>query len=230
MDFTQFFQNILVNWQNTLFFTQMNPSSAFIVILLIVMSIISWYLIFRKIAQFFLLFHQARRWQQFLSEQIKQNNPLVVPPRSFFSNPFATVFERTQATLATYSDKMQVSEWITRTLRMELQQEKIRLETGLNWLASIGSTAPFLGLLGTVLEIYMVLKGLGGSHAVSLDVIAPPIGNALILTAMGLAVAIPAALGYNALLRLHRVFLNRLDNFGHQLHIFLILKEKIRDE
>jgi len=230
MDFTQFFQNILVNWQNSLFFPKMSPSSALIVILLIVMSMISWYLIFRKIAQFLLFFYQARRWQQFLSEQIQQNNRLATPPRSFFSNPFATVFQRTQATLATYPEKMLMTEWITRTLRMELQQEKIRLETGLNWLASIGSTAPFLGLLGTVLEIYMVLKGLGESHAISLEVIAPPIGNALILTAIGLAVAIPAALGYNALLRLHRVFLNRLDNFGHQLHIYLILKGVTRDE
>jgi len=230
MDFTQFFQNILVNWQNSLFFPKMSSSSALIVILLIVMSMISWYLIFRKIAQFLLFFYQARRWQQFLSEQIQQNNRLATPPRSFFSNPFATVFQRTQATLATYPEKMLVTEWITRTLRMELQQEKIRLETGLNWLASIGSTAPFLGLLGTVLEIYMVLKGLGESHAISLEVIAPPIGNALILTAIGLAVAIPAALGYNALLRLHRVFLNRLDNFGHQLHIYLILKGVTRDE
>jgi len=230
MDFTQFFQNILVNWQNSLFFPKMSPSSALIVILLIVMSMISWYLIFRKIAQFLLFFYQARRWQQFLSEQIQQNNRLATPPRSFFSNPFATVFQRTQATLATYPEKILVTEWITRTLRMELQQEKIRLETGLNWLASIGSTAPFLGLLGTVLEIYMVLKGLGESHAISLEVIAPPIGNALILTAIGLAVAIPAALGYNALLRLHRVFLNRLDNFGHQLHIYLILKGVTRDE
>jgi len=230
MDFTQFFQNILVNWQNSLFFPKMSSSSALIVILLIVMSMISWYLIFRKIAQFLLFFYQARRWQQFLSEQIQQNNRLATPPRSFFSNPFATVFQRTQATLATYPEKMLVTEWITRTLRMELQQEKIRLETGLNWLASIGSTAPFLGLLGTVLEIYMVLKGLGESHAINLEVIAPPIGNALILTAIGLAVAIPAALGYNALLRLHRVFLNRLDNFGHQLHIYLILKGVTRDE
>jgi len=230
MDFTQFFQNILVNWQNSLFFPKMSPSSALIVILLIVMSMISWYLIFRKIVQFLLFFYQARRWQQFLSEQIQQNNRLATPPRSFFSNPFATVFQRTQATLATYPEKILVTEWITRTLRMELQQEKIRLETGLNWLASIGSTAPFLGLLGTVLEIYMVLKGLGESHAISLEVIAPPIGNALILTAIGLAVAIPAALGYNALLRLHRVFLNRLDNFGHQLHIYLILKGVTRDE
>jgi len=230
MNFTELFQNILVNWQNLLFFPKMNPSSAFIVFLLIAMSITSWYLIFRKIAQFILLFHQSLRWQQFLSEQIKQNSGLAAPPRSFFAHSFAIVFYRIQATLATYPREILVSEWINKTLRMELQQEKIRLETGLNWLASIGSTAPFLGLLGTVLEIYMVLKGLGGNHSISLDVIAPPIGNALILTAMGLAVAIPAVLGYNALLRLHRIFLHRLDNFGHQLHIYLILNGVARDE
>lgn len=224
MDLTKFLPDILTNVQDTTFLSSLNPVSSLLLVLLILMSLISWYVILRKILQLLLFFYYARQWQQFLALLIIQNNNSAKLPRLLFANPFTTLFHHTQATLAGYPAVILTSEWISRTVRMELQQEKIRLETGFSWLASVSSTAPFLGLLGTVIEIYITLNGLGGGSTVSLDIIAPPIGHALILTATGLAVAIPAALGYNALLRLQRIFLGRLDNFGQQLHIYLILK------
>ncbi|MEZ5672923.1 MAG: MotA/TolQ/ExbB proton channel family protein [Thiotrichaceae bacterium] len=224
MDLTEFLLNIFHKTPDTMFISSLNPMSAFILVLLIIMSLSSWYVIFRKISQLLLFFYYRPRWQQFLVIQIKLNNELLKQPTTLFSNPFATLFHYTQTTLAGYPAAILTPEWIARTVRMGLQQEKIRLETGLSWLASISSTAPFLGLLGTVIEIYITLNGLGGENRMSLDVIAPPIGHALILTATGLAVAIPAALGYNALLRLQRIFWAQLDNFGQQLHILLILK------
>jgi biopolymer transport protein ExbB len=230
MDLTAFLSNMFGNILPTDFTTALNPASTLILMLLIVMSLISWYVIFRKMGQLLLFLYYARRWQQFLAMQIKQNNSLVKPPRTLFTNPLTTLFFHLQTTLSSYPVTLHTPEWIMRTLRMALLQEKIRLETGLSWLASISSTAPFLGLLGTVIEIYMTLKGLGSGSTVSLEVIAPPIGHALILTATGLAVAIPAALGYNALLRLQRIFLGHLDNFSHQLHIYLILKEHYSDK
>lgn len=91
------------------------------------------------------------------------------------------------------------------------------MERGLTVLASIGSTAPFVGLLGTVWGIYHALLAIGISGQGTLDKVAGPVGEALIMTAIGLAVAIPAVLGYNVLARRNRVALCQLDAFGHDV-------------
>ncbi|MCL2589741.1 MAG: MotA/TolQ/ExbB proton channel family protein [Betaproteobacteria bacterium] len=111
------------------------------------------------------------------------------------------------------------SEFFTRSLRQGIEKETEQLERGLTMLASIGSTAPFVGLFGTVWGIYHALLSIGLSGQGTLDKIAGPVGEALIMTAIGLAVAIPAVLGYNALVRRNRVVLSRLDAFGHDLLI-----------
>jgi biopolymer transport protein ExbB len=108
-------------------------------------------------------------------------------------------------------------EFLTRALRQGIDEEAERLERGLSLLASIGSTAPFVGLFGTVWGIYHALIAIGLSGQGTLDKVAGPVGEALIMTAIGLAVAIPAVLGYNALTRRNRIVLGRLDAFGHDL-------------
>ncbi len=110
-----------------------------------------------------------------------------------------------------------LSEFLTRALRQGIEEEAERLERGLTLLASVGSTAPFVGLFGTVWGIYHALLAIGLSGQGTLDKVAGPVGEALIMTAIGLAVAIPAVLGYNALTRRNRVVLGRLDAFGHDL-------------
>jgi biopolymer transport protein ExbB len=110
-----------------------------------------------------------------------------------------------------------LSEFLTRTLRQGIEEEAERLERGLTVLASIGSTAPFVGLFGTVWGIYHALIAIGLSGQGTLDKVAGPVGEALIMTAIGLAVAIPAVLGYNVLIRRNRIVLGRLDAFGHDL-------------
>ena len=110
-----------------------------------------------------------------------------------------------------------LSEFLTRALRQGIEEEAERLERGLTLLASVGSTAPFVGLFGTVWGIYHALLAIGISGQGSLDKVAGPVGEALIMTAIGLAVAIPAVLGYNALTRRNRIVLGRLDAFGHDL-------------
>jgi biopolymer transport protein ExbB len=95
------------------------------------------------------------------------------------------------------------------------------MESGLTFLASVGSTAPFIGLFGTVWGIYHALVALSGSSSVVLDKVAGPVGEALIMTAGGLFVAIPAVLAYNALTRGNRLVLAQLDGFAHDLHAFL---------
>lgn len=110
------------------------------------------------------------------------------------------------------------SEFIDRALRQAVNREASKLERGLTLLASVGSTAPFVGLFGTVWGIYHALIRIGASGSASLDVVAAPVGEALIMTCIGLGVAIPAVLGYNFFVRSNRVTLGAFDEFAHDLH------------
>lgn len=118
-------------------------------------------------------------------------------------------------------------DFITRTLRKTIDEETANMESGLTVLASIGATAPFVGLLGTVWGIYHALVAIGLSGAGTLDKVAGPVGEALIMTAIGLGVAIPAVLGYNFIVRSNRVVLAQLDAFAHDLYTFLATGAKI---
>jgi biopolymer transport protein ExbB len=110
------------------------------------------------------------------------------------------------------------SEFIDRSLRQAVTRESAKLEEGLTLLATVGSTAPFVGLFGTVWGIYNALIQIGASGDASLDRVAGPVGEALIMTCIGLAVAIPAVLAYNFFVRANRVTLGRFDEFAHDLH------------
>lgn len=119
------------------------------------------------------------------------------------------------------------SDVITRALRNYMVHAQARIENGLTFLASVGSTAPFIGLFGTVWGIYGALLGLAGSTQVVLDKVAGPVGEALIMTAAGLFVAIPAVLAYNALTRANRLTAAYLDGFAHDLHAYLTTGSRV---
>lgn len=119
------------------------------------------------------------------------------------------------------------SEFIGRTLQQSTVLAQARVERGLTFLASVGSTAPFVGLFGTVWGIYHALVGLSGASQVVLDKVAGPVGEALIMTAAGLFVAIPAVLAYNAFTRANRLVLAQLDGFAHSLHAYLVAGVRI---
>ncbi|MGH8041843.1 MAG: MotA/TolQ/ExbB proton channel family protein [Rudaea sp.] len=112
------------------------------------------------------------------------------------------------------------SEFIDRALRQGVARESARQEGGLTWLATTGSTAPFLGLLGTVWGIYHALINIGASGNAGIETVAGPVGEALIMTAIGLGVAIPAVLAYNFFVRANRVTNAQFDEFAHDLHDF----------
>jgi len=112
------------------------------------------------------------------------------------------------------------SEFIDRALRQGVARESARLEGGLTWLATTGSTAPFVGLLGTVWGIYHALINIGASGNAGIETVAGPVGEALIMTAIGLGVAIPAVLAYNIFVRANRVTNAQFDEFAHDLHDF----------
>ena len=119
------------------------------------------------------------------------------------------------------------SEFVDRALRQAVTRESMRLEGGLTVLATVGSTAPFVGLLGTVWGIYHALIKIGQTGQASIDAVAGPVGEALIMTALGLFVAIPAVLAYNFYVRLNRVTNNKFDTFAHDLHDFFATGSRV---
>ncbi len=119
------------------------------------------------------------------------------------------------------------SEFVDRALRQAVIRESMRLESGLTVLATVGSTAPFVGLLGTVWGIYRALIRIGASGQADIGAVAGPVGEALIMTAIGLGVAIPAVLGYNFFTRSNRVTNNKLDTFAHDLHDFFATGSRV---
>jgi biopolymer transport protein ExbB len=112
-------------------------------------------------------------------------------------------------------------EFIAQALRRTIAQEAMKLETGLTLLASVGSIAPFIGLFGTVWGIYHALGAIAVGGQATVDKVAGPVGEALIMTAFGLAVAIPAVLAYNALVRDNRLLMGEIETFAHDLHTYL---------
>jgi len=112
-------------------------------------------------------------------------------------------------------------DFLTRSLRRAIEQTNASVESGLTVLASVGSAAPFVGLFGTVWGIYHALLAIGMSGQGTLDKVAGPVGEALIMTAIGLAVAIPAVLAYNAFTRRNRIMLAELDGFAHDVFAFM---------
>ena len=112
------------------------------------------------------------------------------------------------------------SEFVDRALRQAVERESRNLEGGLTLLATVGSAAVFVGLLGTVMGIYNALINLGASGQSSISAVAGPVGEALIMTALGLFAAIPAVIAYNAYSRANRVTIAHFDEFAHDLHDF----------
>ncbi|MES2626092.1 MAG: MotA/TolQ/ExbB proton channel family protein [Pseudomonadota bacterium] len=121
------------------------------------------------------------------------------------------------------------AEFLTRSLRRVIDEETARLEAGLTILASIGSTAPFVGLFGTVWGVYHALAAISLTGQSTLDKVAGPVGEALIMTAAGLAVAMPAVLAFNAFVRFNRVVLAQLDSFAHDLFSLLTMGSRVSE-
>jgi biopolymer transport protein ExbB len=125
------------------------------------------------------------------------------------------------------TDSLDLNDWVTRCLRNSIDDATAQLQSGLAVLASVGSTAPFIGLFGTVWGIYHALMAIGVSGQSTIDKVAGPIGEALIMTALGLAVAIPAVLGYNALVRGNKGVILKLNRFAYDLHALFVTGSRV---
>jgi biopolymer transport protein ExbB len=124
-------------------------------------------------------------------------------------------------------DSLDRNDWVTRCLRGSIDEATAELQSGLAVLASVGSTAPFVGLFGTVWGIYHALLAIGAAGQSTIDKVAGPIGEALIMTALGLAVAIPAVLGYNALVRGNKGLIGKLNRFAYDLHALFVTGARV---
>jgi biopolymer transport protein ExbB len=194
--------------------------------LLLGMSVISWFLILWKSWGWWRVRRASKELDAFWSAPtievaIATLKPVdaegvFVPLAIGASN--AAIHPAAENSLAAQIDR---SELITRALRQRINEAAGRLEAGLTLLASVGSTAPFIGLFGTVWGIYRALINIASSGQIAIDKVAGPVGEALIMTAFGLAVAIPAVLAYNAFTRANRMVLGQLDGFAHDLHATL---------
>ena len=204
-----------------------------VALLLLLMSLASWMVIIIKTLDLFKYKKLAKTSQDFWhSEDFAAGlTKLGADP----TNPFrqlaiegreATTHHRN--TKAQLHDALDVSDWVTRTLRNCIDESTSRLQSGLAILASVGSTAPFVGLFGTVWGIYHALLSIGAAGQATIDKVAGPIGEALIMTALGLAVAIPAVLGYNALVRGNKGVLQKLNRFAHDLHAYFVTGARVK--
>jgi biopolymer transport protein ExbB len=196
---------------------------------LLLLSVASWYLIVTRALANWLAQRRAdaflrRFWQSGSLDEVAASLP-----QDGAANAFATLLgEALQARAnsggANLAAAGGLGEYLTRTLNNAVDREAAASEHGLTVLASAGSAAPYIGLFGTVWGIYHALLQIGMSGQGTLDKVAGPVGEALIMTALGLAVAIPAVLAYNAFNRRNRMWLSRLESFAHDLYVLLTVK------
>lgn len=200
-----------------------------VLVVLIAMSIASWYYIITKGMRSVLIRSRSNRFLRFFWDATDldavRNHVVSAGARDPFSalmrDGFAAVDQLNRGSGSRLIETGSADDFLTRALKRSIERATARLESGLTVLASVGSAAPFVGLFGTVWGIYHALLAIGMSGQGTLDKVAGPVGEALIMTAIGLAVAIPAVLGYNALVRSNRVVLAELDSFAHDVFGFM---------
>jgi biopolymer transport protein ExbB len=199
-----------------------------VLILLAIMSLASWYVILTKL------------WDQ---RKLKQSARVV--EKQFWTAPsikdgverlkkgddFRAIAEDGLRAASHHdgrlTDRIDLHEWITMSLQRSVDQVNSKLQSGLGLLATVGSTAPFVGLFGTVWGILNALVSIGIAGQASIDKVAGPVGEALIMTAIGLFVAVPAVMGYNWLLGRNKLLQDALRNFASDLHAYLVSGARI---
>jgi biopolymer transport protein ExbB len=195
-------------------------------LILVLMSVGSWYVIFNKFAE------QSRMRKHGLAAQgdfwtsasLRQAADGLDP-----ASPYRFITEKGLESANRHEgmvSNVDFNTWVSMSLQRALGTVQSRLQDGLAVLATVGSTAPFVGLFGTVWGIYHALVKIGISGQASIDKVAGPVGEALIMTAIGLAVAVPAVLGYNWLVRRNKAVMEEINAFGADLHAVLLSSSK----
>ena len=195
---------------------------------LLIMSVASWYFVVVKTVQAKRLKNATKRYVAsfWAAPNLQAALRIDAPnsPASQLAHQAAEAATHHQThTVKNLESACSYDEFIARNMRRSIAETSASLESGLSVLASVGSIAPFVGLFGTVWGIYHALAAISLSGQASLDKVAGPVGEALIMTAIGLAVAIPAVLAYNAFVKSNRNLINQLDHFAQDLHTLLTM-------
>jgi biopolymer transport protein ExbB len=192
-------------------------------IALALMSASTWYILVTKLLEQSQLLRQARSANlSFWKANSVAEGVGTLPPKSPFyavANTGVSALEHHEGSLV---ESIDLNTWVTLSIQRVVDQIVSRLQGGLAVLATVGSTAPFIGLFGTVWGIYHALVAIGIAGQASIDKVAGPVGEALIMTALGLATAVPAVLGYNWLVRRNKLAVEKLRGFANDLHSVLI--------
>ncbi|MGZ8982674.1 MAG: MotA/TolQ/ExbB proton channel family protein [Methylotenera sp.] len=191
--------------------------------ILVVMSMGSWYIILIKFFEQLKLFRQSRAVSaSFWKAESIQHGIKALEKGNAFGFVAETALEASQRHNSKLAESMDRNTWLMMQIQHSTDKVQSRLQDGLAFLASVGSIAPFVGLFGTVWGIYHALTAIGIAGQASIDKVAGPVGEALIMTAIGLAVAVPAVLGYNWLVRRNKVLMEQVRGFGAEVHAIMI--------
>jgi biopolymer transport protein ExbB len=188
-------------------------------IVLVLMSMGSWYILITKLYESLKLSGEARSAQRafFKSRSLREGAEGLKTGSAFrfIADSGILASEHHEGAL---TENIDHNSWVSMSVQRSIDDIQSRLQDGLAFLATVGSTAPFVGLFGTVWGIYHALTAIGIAGQASIDKVAGPVGEALIMTAIGLAVAVPAVLGYNWLVRRNKVTMEAVRRFGADLH------------
>jgi biopolymer transport protein ExbB len=193
---------------------------------MIIMSMASWYVIFTKLAEQSKLKKQAKMvgdsfWN---AGSVRQGTDTLEE-----GSAFRFIAEKGLEGASKHTGLLgtiDFNDWVTMSIQRAISNVQSRLQDGLAVLATVGSTAPFVGLFGTVWGIYHALVKIGMTGQASIDKVAGPVGESLIMTAIGLAVAVPAVLGYNWLVRRNKSAMEEVNAFGSDLHAVFLASAK----
>lgn len=192
-------------------------------IILSIMSMGSWYILITKLVDQFKLNSQAADAKKtFWKASSVQGGITSLKDGSPFRFIAETGSKASEHHEGSLQEKIDANEWVTMSIQRAVDKIQSRLQDGLAFLATVGSTAPFIGLFGTVWGIYNALTAIGIAGQASIDKVAGPVGEALIMTAFGLFVAVPAVLGYNFLVKRNKSAMEEVRAFGADVHLVLI--------
>jgi biopolymer transport protein ExbB len=192
-------------------------------IILSLMSMGSWYIIVTKLLDQMKIFKQSKE----TTAKFWKASSIAAGAASLKDgSPFRFIAETGTKAIAHHDgallEQIDLSTWVTMSIARAVEKVQSRLQDGLSFLATVGSTAPFIGLFGTVWGIYNALIAIGMSGNASIDKVAGPVGEALIMTAFGLFVAVPAVLGYNWLVRRNKSAMEDVRSFSADVHSVLV--------
>jgi biopolymer transport protein ExbB len=192
-----------------------------VLLLLVIMSMGSWYIMIVKVLEQSKMGRQGKDAQAFWSAKTVAEGTAALAqesPYRFLADAAGTAVSKHHGLMG----HIPLNDWIAMAIQRAVDRVHSNTQSGLAFLATVGSTSPFVGLFGTVWGIYHALTAIGISGQASIDKVAGPVGEALIMTAIGLAVAVPAVLAYNWLVRRNKAVMDEVRTFGNDLHAVVL--------